>query len=188
MSATRAQLLRPFAVQEILPVIQQQQPRLIRMFPRPGGRVKRCPQTIACLERSANAGLELQHRAEPKRPEQRVPRGEAVIERTGRRSQAFADGRNGHSGHAALGDDRQGRSEEILLAVFGMTHVSRIRVLDAGVNIACRRRAFPGLQTTPREAPGAASRRGPNLYCELAAAVSRRADATGSNEKAHASA
>jgi len=58
-----------------------------------------------------------------------------MIEGTGRRSEAFADGRNRHLRYASLGDDRQSRSDEIFLAIFGMTHVLRIRIPDACVNI-----------------------------------------------------
>ena len=130
-----AQFPRPFAVQEILAIVKQQQARLVRMVPHPGRRVERGLQAVAGLERRAHTGLELQHRAKPERAEQCIPRGEAMIERAGRRSEPFADGRNRHLRHATLGDDRQSGAEEILLAVFGMTHISRIRILDAGVNI-----------------------------------------------------
>src|ERR1700738_3786641 len=105
------------------------------MVPDPGGGVERGLQAVAAVERSANIGLELQNRSKPKRHKKNIPRGEAMIEGTGRRSEAFADGRNSHLRYASLGDDRQSRSKEIFLAIFGMTHVLRIRILDACVNI-----------------------------------------------------
>jgi hypothetical protein len=132
---TFAQLWRPLALQEILSIIKQQQARLVRMLPDPGRGVERSPQPVAGAERSASACLEFENGLKPKRPKQNIPGGKAMIERAGRRSEAFADGRNGHSRHAPLCDDCQSCSEKIVLAELRMTHVTRIRLLDDDVNI-----------------------------------------------------
>src|SRR4029077_18767210 len=103
--------------------------------PDPGGSVERGLQAVAAVERSANTGLELENRSKPKRPKQDIPGGEAMIKGTGRRSEAFADGRNRHLRYASLGDDCQSRSDQIFLAIFGVPHVLRRRILDTRVNI-----------------------------------------------------
>jgi len=69
-----AQAKRPVALQEILPVMKQQQACLIQMLPHPCRRMQCRLQSVARLERRANAGLKIEHDVEPKRPEQNVPR------------------------------------------------------------------------------------------------------------------
>src|SRR5271157_15022 len=57
-----AQFFRPFALHEILPVVQQQQARLSEMRARPGRRVQRRPQPVTSVERRGDTLLEVEDR------------------------------------------------------------------------------------------------------------------------------
>ena len=58
-----------------------------------------------------------------------------MVERPGRRPQAFTDGGDRHRGRPMLGGDRQCRAEKVRVAEFGMAHICRIYILDICVNI-----------------------------------------------------
>jgi len=58
--------------QEILPIIEQKQARIVGMPACPGGGVERGPQSVAGVEGDANSALKLENGSEPKRPQQDI--------------------------------------------------------------------------------------------------------------------
>jgi hypothetical protein len=97
--------------------------------------VQRRPQSVAGVERCADAFLEAKDCSEPERTEQYVARSEPMVEGPGGRFEQRRDRGDGDGGWAVRADDRQRGGEKIHLCEFGTTHRCRICALDVSVNI-----------------------------------------------------
>ena len=103
------QRCRKIALYEVVAAVEQEQPRIVDMRPRPGRRVQRRGETIAGLDRRDEALLVGQDRRQPEFAEQRVARGEAMIERTLRCPQILRDGIHRHCRRPVRISQRAGR-------------------------------------------------------------------------------
>ena len=72
---------RPVALNEIVPAIEHEQPGVVEMSARPSRRVERSAETVARLDRGDETLLIGEHGLQPQFAEQRVARGEAIVER-----------------------------------------------------------------------------------------------------------
>ena len=129
-----AQFFRPFALHEILSVVQQQQARCIQMRARPGRRVERGLQPVTGIERRGDTLSEVKDRPQPQRAEQYIARGEAMVERPRRRTEALGNRRDGDRSRPTLGGNRHRGGEKVRLAEPWAAHWSRISILDQTVN------------------------------------------------------
>ena len=132
----RPQLLWPLTGDEIAAVVKQQQSRLVEIVSRPGRRMQRRRERIAGIARRRHPALKIENGAQPQFAQQDLERGEAMIERAGRRFQPRADRGDRHSGRSMPGCDRTCGGEKVFLAELGVAHGSRIHVLDHDVNIS----------------------------------------------------
>jgi hypothetical protein len=129
------EFLRPIALDKIIPVIEQQDARLIQVPAYPNRCMQRCRQAIAGGECFLDALLEREHGLEPKLAKERIPRGEPVVERPDRRSQPLGDRRDGRSYRSALCHKDESRVEKIGMVEHRAAHRSRMYVLELTVNI-----------------------------------------------------
>ena len=86
--------------------VEHQQACIVQMLAHPPRRVKRGGKTVACLTCPNEVFLKGERGREPELAQQRIARGETVIERTLWSFQTFGDGINRDRGRPAFASQR----------------------------------------------------------------------------------
>jgi len=105
-----------------MPMMEQQKARIVRVVPDPGGCMQRRPEAVAGVNCRQEPLLKRKNRDEPQLTNQKVPRGEPVVERSGRRTKSLDNGTDGDSGRPPLAGQRSRGRQEVLTGKLGSSH------------------------------------------------------------------
>src|SRR5215831_7754128 len=125
----------PIALDEIVAAVKQQEPCIIQMEAYPGWCVKRGGEPVAGFDGRDETFLIGEHGGQPQLAEQRVARGEAVVEGALWRFQVLGDRLDRHGGGTPFGGQRAGRRKEARIIEQRSPHICRLYGLDLPVNM-----------------------------------------------------
>jgi hypothetical protein len=118
----RFERLRPLAMDEIIPVIEHEEPGIVEMRANPGRPMERRRKTVAPIDRRHESFLKALCGGKPQPPEEYVAGRKAMVKGAGRRPEARRHRADSHGGRSGCRRERTSGVEEIRVGKQGSSH------------------------------------------------------------------